>query len=130
MGMASLLTAPLVADQKMDAADSVCFKLLTLYTYTFDRVHTRYALYVLQPVRCRPRGLFRSPSMPTGGRAPLKRPDRPRDENTPVRVKRRRSVAGSYVMAMEQEDAVPQQVRPTTCWLFSTSMMPVLSWCF
>ncbi|XP_053088803.1 M-phase inducer phosphatase 2 isoform X3 [Pangasianodon hypophthalmus] len=85
MGMASLLTAPLVADQCMDAADS--------------------------PVRCRPRGLFRSPSMPTGGRAPLKRPDRPRDENTPVRVKRRRSVAGSHVTATEQEDAIPQQVQ-------------------
>lgn len=52
--------------------------------------------------------------MPTGGRATLKRPDRPRDENTPVRVKRRRSVAGSHVTAMEQEDAVPQQVRATT----------------
>ncbi|TSW48767.1 M-phase inducer phosphatase 1 [Bagarius yarrelli] len=84
-GMASLLTAPLVADQSMDATDS--------------------------PVRCRPRGLFRSPSMPTGGRATLKRPDRPRDENTPVRVKRRRSVAGSHVTAMEQEDADPQQVQ-------------------
>ncbi|KAF7710588.1 M-phase inducer phosphatase 2 isoform X2 [Silurus meridionalis] len=83
--MASLLTAPLVADQSMDAANS--------------------------PVRCRPRGLFRSPSMPTGGRAQLKRPDRPRDENTPVRVKRRRSVAGSHVTAMEQEEAVPQQVQ-------------------
>ncbi|GAA6103303.1 M-phase inducer phosphatase 2 [Tachysurus ichikawai] len=88
MGMASLLTAPLVADQSIETADS--------------------------PVRCQPRGLFRSPSMPTGGRAPLKRPDRPRDDNTPVRVKRRRSVAGSHVTAMEQDDAVPQQVRPTT----------------
>lgn len=86
MGMASLLTAPLVADQSMEAAVS--------------------------PIRCRPRGLFRSPSMPAGGgRAPLKRPDRPRDENTPVRVKRRRSVAGSHVTAMEQEDDVPQQVQ-------------------
>ncbi|XP_026998067.2 M-phase inducer phosphatase 2 [Tachysurus fulvidraco] len=85
MGMANLLTAPLVADQSIETADS--------------------------PVRCRPRGLFRSPSMPTGGRAPLKRPDRPRDDNTPVRVKRRRSVAGSHVTAMEQDDAVPQQVQ-------------------
>lgn len=67
-----------------------------------------------QPVRCRPRGLFRSPSMPTGGRAPLKRPDRPRDENTPVRVKRRRSVAGSHFTTLEQEDPFPQQVRHTT----------------
>ncbi|KAI4891238.1 hypothetical protein NFI96_034639 [Prochilodus magdalenae] len=83
-GMASLLTAPLVADQNTDTNS---------------------------PVRCRPRGLFRSPSMPTGGRAALKRPDRPRDENTPVRVKRRRSVAGSHVTAMEQDDAVSQQVQ-------------------
>ncbi|XP_076830888.1 M-phase inducer phosphatase 2 [Brachyhypopomus gauderio] len=85
MGLASLLTAPLVADQSVDTVGS--------------------------PVRCRPRGLFRSPSMPTGGRAPVKRHDRPRDENTPVRVKRRRSVAGSHVTTMEQEDSVPQQVQ-------------------
>ncbi|XP_062851158.1 M-phase inducer phosphatase 2 [Trichomycterus rosablanca] len=78
IGMTSLLTAPLVSDQSMDNSGT--------------------------PVRCRPRGLFRSPSMPAVGRAALKRPDRPRDENTPVRVKRRRSVAGSHVMAMEQED--------------------------
>ncbi|KAL6487353.1 hypothetical protein MHYP_G00039790 [Metynnis hypsauchen] len=84
-GMANLLTAPLVADQNTDSPNS--------------------------PIRCRPRGLFRSPSMPTGGRAALKRPDRPRDENTPVRVKRRRSVAGSHVTAMEQDDSVPQQVQ-------------------
>uniref|UniRef100_A0A3B4CIK5 M-phase inducer phosphatase n=1 Tax=Pygocentrus nattereri TaxID=42514 RepID=A0A3B4CIK5_PYGNA len=84
-GMANLLTAPLVADQNTDSPDS--------------------------PIRCRPRGLFRSPSMPTGGRSALKRPDRPRDENTPVRVKRRRSVAGSHVTAMEQDDSVPQQVQ-------------------
>ncbi|XP_072533935.1 M-phase inducer phosphatase 2 [Salminus brasiliensis] len=85
-GMASLLTAPLVADQSTDNTPN-------------------------SPIRCRPRGLFRSPSMPAGGRAALKRPDRPRDENTPVRVKRRRSVAGSHVTAMEQDDASPQQVQ-------------------
>ncbi|XP_066536007.1 M-phase inducer phosphatase 2 isoform X2 [Hoplias malabaricus] len=84
-GMASLLTAPLVSEQTTDPP--------------------------ISPVRCRPRGLFRSPSMPAGGRAPLKRPDRPQDENTPVRVKRRRSVAGSHVTAMEQDDAFPQQVQ-------------------
>uniref|UniRef100_A0A8B9GQA1 M-phase inducer phosphatase n=1 Tax=Astyanax mexicanus TaxID=7994 RepID=A0A8B9GQA1_ASTMX len=83
-GMASLLTAPLVADQSMDSTSN-------------------------SPVRCRPRGLFRSPSMPVGGRAALKRPDRPRDENTPVRVKRRRSVAGSNVSPTEQDDSHPQQ---------------------
>lgn len=82
MGMASLLTAPLVADQSLENVD------MTL--------------------RCRPRGLFRSPSMPVGTRPTLKRSDRTGDENTPVRVKRRRSVAGSHV---EQEDFVPHQVQ-------------------
>uniref|UniRef100_A0A3B3VLU7 M-phase inducer phosphatase n=1 Tax=Poecilia latipinna TaxID=48699 RepID=A0A3B3VLU7_9TELE len=47
-------------------------------------------------VRCRPRNLFRSPSMPSPvSRPAVKRPDCPADENTPVRVKRRRSVAGT-----------------------------------
>ena len=62
-------------------------------------------------IRCRPRGLFRSPSMPNpgarlpgarlpgarlpGARLPVKRPECPRDENTPVRVKRRRSLAAT-----------------------------------
>ncbi|XP_029568467.1 M-phase inducer phosphatase 2 [Salmo trutta] len=71
MGMASLLTAPLVRDNA--AADSPV-------------------------VRCRPRGLFRSPSMPSQvDRAPLKRPERPRDENTPLRAKRRRSLVETTV---------------------------------
>ncbi|CAL8288266.1 unnamed protein product [Gadus morhua 'NCC'] len=56
----------------------------------------------LMPViRCRPRGLFRSPSMPSpvsrhsGARLPVKRSECPRDEYTPVCVKRRRSLAAS-----------------------------------
>lgn len=80
MGMASLLTAPLVADSSADNSPVI---------------------------RCRPRGLFRSPSMPSpvGGRGlPLKRPECPRDENTPVRVKRRRSVAGP----VQQETPSPR----------------------
>ncbi|KAJ8389527.1 hypothetical protein AAFF_G00119170 [Aldrovandia affinis] len=77
MGMASLLTAPLVREGTAEDTDSPI-------------------------IRCRPRGLFRSPSLPSAGRAPLKRTERPRDENTPVRVKRRRSVAGSLVSPMEQ----------------------------
>ncbi|XP_065153176.1 M-phase inducer phosphatase 2 [Paramisgurnus dabryanus] len=86
-GMDSLLTAPLVAKQNMDSADSPV-------------------------IRCRPRGLFRSPSMPNpGGRIPLKRPERPQDENTPVRVKRRRSLAGTQVAPSEQEDVMPHQVQ-------------------
>ncbi|XP_055751087.1 M-phase inducer phosphatase 2 [Salvelinus fontinalis] len=78
MGMVSLLTAPLVRDNS--AADSPV-------------------------VRCRPRGLFRSPSMPSEvGRAPLKRPERPRDGNTPVRVKRRRSLVETHITTMDQDD--------------------------
>uniref|UniRef100_A0A672JWB8 M-phase inducer phosphatase n=2 Tax=Sinocyclocheilus grahami TaxID=75366 RepID=A0A672JWB8_SINGR len=85
-GMDSLLTAPLVAKQSTDSNYSPV-------------------------VRCRPRGLFRSPSMPNpGGRIPLKRSERPQDENTPVRVKRRRSLAGTQVAPTEQEDVMPHQV--------------------
>ncbi|XP_051946096.1 M-phase inducer phosphatase 1-like [Xyrauchen texanus] len=87
LGMDSLLTAPLVAKQSMDSTD-------------------------LPVIRCRPRGLFRSPSMPSPvGRVPLKRPERPQDENTPVRVKRRRSLAGTRVSPAEQGDAMPHQVQ-------------------
>ncbi|XP_067099796.1 M-phase inducer phosphatase 2 isoform X2 [Osmerus mordax] len=80
-GMASLLTAPLVADSPSD--NSPVFG-------------------------CRPRGLFRSPSLPAG-RGALKRPERPRDENTPVRVKRRRSLAGTYA-SPEKEPLSPHAV--------------------
>ncbi|KAG9343985.1 hypothetical protein JZ751_012461 [Albula glossodonta] len=77
-GMASLLTAPLVGESIAEDTDSPI-------------------------IRCRPRGLFRSPSLPaSSGRIALKRAERPRDENTPVRVKRRRSVAGSQVSSVEQ----------------------------
>ncbi|XP_028994968.1 M-phase inducer phosphatase 2 [Betta splendens] len=83
MGMASLLTAPLVGDSS--AEDSPL-------------------------VRCRPRSLFRSPSMPSpvSSRQSVKRPDCPGDENTPVRVKRRRSVAGAQVTNMEQNPESPR----------------------
>uniref|UniRef100_A0A8C6TE08 protein-tyrosine-phosphatase n=1 Tax=Neogobius melanostomus TaxID=47308 RepID=A0A8C6TE08_9GOBI len=57
MGMASLLTAPLVGENN-------------------------------PIIRCRPRNLFRSPSMPSPvSRPSAKRPDCPGDENTPLRVK-------------------------------------------
>ncbi|XP_047467669.1 M-phase inducer phosphatase 2 [Mugil cephalus] len=82
MGMASLLTAPLVSDST--AEDSPV-------------------------IRCRPRSLFRSPSMPsTMSRHSVKRPDCSRDENTPVRVKRRRSVAGTQVTTLEQNSESPR----------------------
>ncbi|XP_042356224.1 M-phase inducer phosphatase 2 [Plectropomus leopardus] len=83
MGMASLLTAPLVADSS--AEDSPV-------------------------IRCRPRSLFRSPSMPSpvSSRPAVKRPDCPADENTPVRVKRRRSLAGTHVTILEQNPESPR----------------------
>lgn len=79
MGMASLLHAPLVSDNS--AEDSPV-------------------------IRCRPRSLFRSPSMPSPVSRPCaKRPDCPGDDNTPVRVKRRRSLAGT---TMEQSPESPR----------------------
>uniref|UniRef100_A0A3P8S6K1 M-phase inducer phosphatase n=1 Tax=Amphiprion percula TaxID=161767 RepID=A0A3P8S6K1_AMPPE len=91
MGMASLLTAPLVSDST--AEDSPV-------------------------IRCRPRNLFRSPSMPSPvSRPAVKRPDCPGDENTPVRVKRRRSLAGTHVTILEQNPESPR----TTCSLLQRS---------
>lgn len=82
VGMASLLTAPLVGENK--AEDSPI-------------------------IRCRPRNLFRSPSMPSPvSRPSIKRPDCSGDENTPVRVKRRRSLAGTQVTTMEQDPESPR----------------------
>lgn len=87
MGMASLLTAPLVGEN--NAEDSPI-------------------------IRCRPRSLFRSPSMPSPvSRPSVKRPDCPGDENTPVRVKRRRSLAGTQVTTTEQDPESPR----TNCHL-------------
>ncbi|XP_034015326.1 M-phase inducer phosphatase 2 isoform X2 [Thalassophryne amazonica] len=82
-GMASLLTAPLVGRSKEDNAPVI---------------------------RCRPRNLFRSPSVPSPvSRSCAKRPDCPRDDNTPIRVKRRRSLAGTEVGSLEQEPELPQK---------------------
>ncbi|XP_070776240.1 M-phase inducer phosphatase 2 [Enoplosus armatus] len=82
MGMASLLTAPLVADNTGEDSPVI---------------------------RCRPRSLFRSPSMPSPvSRPSAKRPDCPGDENTPIRVKRRRSLAGTQVTTLEQNPESPR----------------------
>ncbi|XP_073340579.1 M-phase inducer phosphatase 2 [Pagrus major] len=82
MGMASLLTAPLVSDTTGEDSPVI---------------------------RCRPRSLFRSPSMPSPvSRPSVKRPDCPGDENTPVRVKRRRSLAGTHVTTLEQNPESPR----------------------
>lgn len=89
-GMASLLTAPLVADNTGDSP----------------------------VIRCRPRSLFRSPSMPSPvSRLSVKRPECPADENTPVRVKRRRSLAGTHVTPPEQNPESPR----TSCSLLQRS---------
>lgn len=81
VGMASLLTAPLVGENNADSP----------------------------VIRCRPRSLFRSPSMPSPvSRLSVKRPDCPGDENTPVQVKRRRSLAGTQVTTTEQEPESPR----------------------
>ncbi|XP_052636871.1 LOW QUALITY PROTEIN: M-phase inducer phosphatase 2 [Harpia harpyja] len=68
-GMENLLTAPLVRKEEAE----------------------------LRPVkRSKRQQLFRSPSMPTSVIRPiLKRIDRPQDRDTPVKTKRRRSVAGT-----------------------------------
>ncbi|XP_015250269.1 M-phase inducer phosphatase 2 [Cyprinodon tularosa] len=81
-GMASLLTAPLMAESTPEDSPII---------------------------RCRPRNLFRSPSMPSPmSRPSVKRPDCPADENTPVRVKRRRSVGGTPVNSLEQNSESPR----------------------
>lgn len=91
MGIASLLTAPLVSDSS--AEDSPV-------------------------IRCRPRNLFRSPSMPSPvSRHAMKRPDCSGDENTPIRVKRRRSLAGTHVTILEQNPESPR----TACSLLQRS---------
>ncbi|XP_033869903.1 M-phase inducer phosphatase 1-like [Acipenser ruthenus] len=85
-GMASLLTAPLVRKKEEDPD---CALL----------------------IRSRPRTLFRSPSLPCSATRPaLKRPERPRDEYSPVKIKRRKSLAGS-VAREEEEDEEAQAVK-------------------
>lgn len=56
-----------------------------------------WALPTQRPTkRSKCRQLFRSPSMPSSVIRPiLKRIDRPQDRDTPVKTKRRRSVAGT-----------------------------------
>ncbi|XP_069567824.1 M-phase inducer phosphatase 2 [Brachyistius frenatus] len=82
MGMASLLTAPLVSSTTREDSPVI---------------------------RCRPRSLFRSSSMTSPVTRPsAKRPDCPGDENTPARVKRRRSLAGTQVTTLEQNPESPR----------------------
>uniref|UniRef100_A0A452I329 M-phase inducer phosphatase n=1 Tax=Gopherus agassizii TaxID=38772 RepID=A0A452I329_9SAUR len=76
-GMENLLTAPLV---KKEGAD----------------------LRSVRPSKCRQ--LFRSPSMPSSVIRPiLKRLDRPQDKDTPVKTKRRKSVAGTPIEEKAEE---------------------------
>lgn len=43
-------------------------------------------------------------------RAPLKRPERPRDENTPVRVKRQRSLVETHITTVDQDICSPRKM--------------------
>ncbi|XP_061439613.1 M-phase inducer phosphatase 2 [Rhineura floridana] len=61
------------------------------------------------------RRLFRSPSMPSAVIRPiLKRLDRPQDRETPVKTKRRKSLAGSTIVE-KAEEPKPRQVRSHSC---------------
>lgn len=86
LGMASLLTAPLV---DKPAEDSPLIRLR--------------------------RGLFRSPSMPSPGSRPVKRPDCSLDDTTTGRVKRRRSLAGTQVSILEQDPESPRMRSKSFC---------------
>ncbi|XP_007896237.1 M-phase inducer phosphatase 2 [Callorhinchus milii] len=86
-GMESLLTAPLVT-KKFPVKDASADKG--------------------SPNKL-PCGLFRSPSLPCYDMKPiLKRVDRPQDEETPVKNKRRRSLAGA-VVEEKPDDEKPKQ---------------------
>ncbi|XP_034959589.2 M-phase inducer phosphatase 2 [Zootoca vivipara] len=61
------------------------------------------------------RRLFRSPSMPSAVIRPiLKRLDRPQDKETPVKSKRRKSLAGGAIEEKEEEPK-PRLVRSRSC---------------
>nr|XP_056711738.1 M-phase inducer phosphatase 2 [Euleptes europaea] len=61
------------------------------------------------------RRLFRSPSMPSSVIRPiLKRLDRPQDRDTPVKTKRRKSLAGSTIPE-QAEEPKPRLVRSKSC---------------
>ncbi|XP_069488358.1 M-phase inducer phosphatase 2 isoform X2 [Ambystoma mexicanum] len=85
-GMENLLTAPLVRNEESQT----------------DLI-----------IRSKCRRLFRSPSMPCRVMRPiLKRPDRPEDDNTPVKPKRRKSLMGDAITEMvEKEEPKPRLCR-------------------
>ncbi len=105
---------------------SVFIKHAILSSQNLNGVLSFNTFCLLQPViRCRPRSLFRSPSMPSPvSRLSVKRPDCSRDENTPVRVKRRRSLAGTQVTILEQNPESPRTVSPGKDF----SLESVMSW--
>ena len=59
-------------------------------------------------------------------RPAVKRHDRSGDENTPIRVKRRRSLAGTQVTTMEQDPESPRTVSPLTGLEHQSSDIPDL----
>ncbi|XP_028816335.1 M-phase inducer phosphatase 1-like [Denticeps clupeoides] len=75
--LASLLTAPLVTDEPAEDPGSPV-------------------------IHCRPHGLFRSPSMPNPQAWSQLKRVAPPNENTPVRVKRRRILADTYIPMMHE----------------------------
>ncbi|KAK2809771.1 hypothetical protein Q5P01_000493 [Channa striata] len=81
-GMSSLLIAPLVTDSTGED---------------------------LPAIHCRRRSMFASQSMPSPvSRTSVKRPDCPRDGNTPVRVKRGRHVSETHDTILEQNPESPR----------------------
>ncbi|XP_074759784.1 M-phase inducer phosphatase 2 isoform X2 [Athene noctua] len=84
-GMENLLTAPLVRKEEAE-------------------------LHPTKRGKCRQ--LFRSPSMPSSVLRPiLKRVERPQDRDTPVKAKRRRSVAGTGTPSQAAEPKTPRLLR-------------------
>ncbi|XP_053112015.1 M-phase inducer phosphatase 2 [Hemicordylus capensis] len=62
------------------------------------------------------RCLFRSPSVPSSVIRPiLKRMDRPQDRETPVKPKRRRSLAGGSSLAEKVDEPKPRLLRSKSC---------------
>ncbi|XP_054846484.1 M-phase inducer phosphatase 2-like isoform X2 [Eublepharis macularius] len=89
LGMENLLKAPLVRDKEEFSPALRCAS------------------------KCR--RLFRSPSMPSSVIRPiLKRLDRPQDRDTPVKTKRRKSLAGSTIPE-KAEEPKPRLVRSKSC---------------
>ncbi|KAL4640236.1 M-phase inducer phosphatase 1-like [Arapaima gigas] len=96
MGMANLLTAPLVRETTMEDVDSVCLHPVDSVLNVCSADRKIIPAFSSQPViHSRRRDLFSSPLLPSPScHSRQKRHNGPQDENTSVRVKRPRSVPG------------------------------------